>query len=204
MIGHARRAPYLRGILLSWHFFTGLPLTFGYNVWLSCVGDFRIWIPSPCRETHRKHVKDSSCWYRYLPARILECLLHLCRPGIFNYLNAVRGLPSWFADVQVRRCRSEDVQVRRCRSADVKVRRCRSAGVKVRRCGSADVLQWLLFYEEPFAGAFGNMDSLKSRRGKSRRRKSEKRREEKRRKKKIKEEKVRESLNKEDAGARKR
>ena len=77
MIGHTRRAPSLRGVWVSWHFFTGLPLASGCTVWLSCVGDFWIWIPFPCRETHRKNVKDSSCWYRYVCDRVLECLLHL-------------------------------------------------------------------------------------------------------------------------------
>ena len=67
------------------------------------VGDFWIWIPSPCRETHRKHMQDSSCWSRYLSDRIFDYFLHLCYAYIIQRLsrgsllpNAFRGLPGWF------------------------------------------------------------------------------------------------------------
>ena len=61
------------------------------------------------------------------------------------------------ADVKVRGSRSADVKLWRCRSADVKVGSCKSADVKVWRCRSADVK--VFFYEEPFAGALGKMES---------------------------------------------
>ena len=102
---HARRALSLRGVLLSWHFFTGLPLTFGYNVWLSCVGDFRIWIPSPCRETEKcktnHHVGIDIClpvyWnvfctYTHM-IRQLRC--GRLRPGIFKLFECF----PWFAEL---------------------------------------------------------------------------------------------------------
>ena len=78
IIEHARHAASFRKVFcclgtasLAYHWFLG-------NVWSSFVGDFWILIPSPCRETHRKHMNDSSCWSRYSSDRIFDFRLHLC------------------------------------------------------------------------------------------------------------------------------